>query len=310
MPLLAWAARRRVLVKADHLSASKDGENHHRESGRRLIPRLMDQVAGVTSLFIVIAAFAFLLLPLLVTTVMAFDARGYLGPMPPTEYSLRWFERFFTEPMFIDALGTTVLVAMVSVSIALVAGVTAAVFLDRHDFAGKDGLVAFLMSPLMVPPVVIGFAMLLFLSQVGVIDGFARLVLGHVILTTPYTVRATLAGLVGIDRTLTEAALSLGSTEVRAFMDITLPLAKTGIIAGAIFGAVMSLDDIAIAVFLVDPSTKTLPVALLSSMRAEFDLTIAAAAVFLIALTIALILVLDRTVGLNRVVGLGVYSER
>lgn len=277
------------------------------ESWRSRARRSLDRLLGGLNGAIVVLAFVFLLVPLLVTSIMAFDARSYLGPMPPTELSLRWFEQFFADPMFVDALKITAMVAVVAVGVALVVGVATALFLDRYEFSGKDALVAFFISPLVVPPVVIGFAMLLFLSQLGVVDGFTRIVCGHVILTTPYTIRATLAGLVGIDRSLTEAAMSLGATEQSAFWEITFPLARTGIIAGAIFGLAMSIDDIAIAVFLVDPTTRTLPVALISSMRANFDLTIAAASLMLIALTVALVLVLDRTAGLNRVVGQGVY---
>jgi putative spermidine/putrescine transport system permease protein len=158
-----------------------------------------------------------------------------------------------------------------------------------------------------VPPVVTGFALLLFLAEMGLVNGFARLLAGHIIITVPYTIRATLAGLAGIDRSLTEAALVLGATERRAFWDVTFPLARTGIVSGAIFALAVSLDDVAVSIMLTDAHTYTLPVALISSMRANFDLSIAAASVLLMLVTLALILALEKFVGLNRFIGQGVF---
>ena len=142
-----------------------------------------------------------------------------------------------------------------------------------------------------MPPVVTGFALLLFLSEMGLVNGFARLLAGHIIITVPYTIRATLAGLAGIDRSFTEAALVLGATERQAFWDVTFPLARTGIVSGAIFAFAVSMDDVAVSIMLTDAHTYTLPVALISSMRANFDLSIAAASVLLMLVTLALILV-------------------
>ena len=183
------------------------------------------------------------------------------------------------------------------------------VALERVTFSAKDALVSFFLSPLLVPPVVVGFALLLFLAHLGLINGFARLLCGHVIITVPYTIRATLAGLAGLDKSLTEAALILGATERRAFWDITFPLARTSIASGAIFAFAVSVDDVAVSIMLTDAHTYTLPVALISSMRANFDLSIAAASVMLMVVTLALITLLERFVGLNRVIGQGVFRS-
>ena len=249
----------------------------------------------------------FLLIPIVVTTVMAFDARAYLGPLPPPALSFRWFEQFFSDDYFLRGLGTSIQLAGASVTVSLLVGVATAIGVDRATFRGKEALTSLFLSPLIVPPIVTGFALLLFLSQMGLVKGFARLLCGHIIITVPYTIRATLAGLSGIDRSLTEAALSLGATERRAFWDVTFPLARTGIVSGGIFAFAISMDDVAVSIMLTDANTYTLPVALISSMRANFDLSIAAASVMLMAVTLVLILILDRFVGLNRVIGQGVF---
>ena len=168
-------------------------------------------------------------------------------------------------------------------------------------------MVSFFLSPLVLPPVVTGFALLLFLSKIGVIDGFARLLCGHIIITVPYTIRATLASISGIDKSYTEAALILGANERHAFWDITFPLARTGIVNGAIFAFAVSMDDVAVSIMLTDAKTYTLPIALISSMRADFNLSIAAASVMLMAMTIVLIVLLEKLVGLNRAIGQGTF---
>ena len=271
--------------------------------------RLLDNAVRLLGLLMIGTIICFLVTPILVTALMAFDARAYLGPLPPPALSFRWFTQFFSDDYFLRGLITSVELAAISVAVSLAVGVTTAVALERATFSAKDALVSFFLSPLLVPPVVVGFALLLFLAHLGLINGFARLLCGHVIITVPYTIRATLAGLAGLDKSLTEAALILGATERRAFWDITFPLARTSIAAGAIFAFAVSVDDVAVSIMLTDAHTYTLPVALISSMRANFDLSIAAASVMLMVVTLALITLLERFVGLNRVIGQGVFRS-
>jgi putative spermidine/putrescine transport system permease protein len=274
-------------------------------SRSRSVDRLIDGLARSSALTLVGVSIVFLLLPLLVTTLMSFDARSYLGPLPPPALSTRWFQRFFSDSYYLRGLQTSLLLAAASVAVSVVAGVSVAVFLDRFNFVGKQAFATLFLSPLVVPPVVIGFALLLFVSRIGIENGFLRLLCGHVVITLPYTIRATVASLAGLDRSLTEAALSLGANERQSFWEITFPLARTGIITGSVFAFAISMDDVAVSMFLTDPNTYTLPVALVSNMRAKFDLTIAAAALMFIGLTVVLMLILDRIVGFNRIIGQG-----
>lgn len=255
------------------------------------------------------AGLIFLVLPLLVTTLMAFDARTYLGPMPPPALSTHWFTKLFAQDEIVASLRTSLLIASLTTLVAATVGTAAAVALHRDSFPGSSMLQAAFLSPLVVPPVVIGFGLLLFLSQIGIVTGFVRLLIGHVIIAVPYAIRASLASLTGFDKRLSEAALVLGATERQAFWSVTLPLIRTGIITGAIFSFAISMDDVSVSLFLSDPAATTLPVTLVSNMRASFDLTIAAAAVLLMAVTLLLILVLDRAVGFDRVLGQGLFPS-
>jgi putative spermidine/putrescine transport system permease protein len=278
-------------------------------SRQSLAARTGDRIAVSLAYGVIGLGLAFLAIPLVITCVMAFDARTYLGPMPPPALSLHWFERLVSQADILASLRTSLILAVLTTVLSVTIGTAAAVGLARGNFPGKAALTSAFLSPLIVPPVVIGFGLLLFLSKAGITNGMARLLLGHVIVTLPYCIRTSLASLLGSDQRLTEAAMVLGATERQAFWTITLPLMRTGVVTGAIFAFAISMDDVSISLFLSDPSATTLPVTLVSNMRAAFDLTIAAAAVVLIAVTALLIVVLDRVVGFDTVVGQGLFRS-
>ncbi|MFW8644167.1 ABC transporter permease [Rhizobium leguminosarum] len=278
-------------------------------SRQSLAARTGDRIAVSLAYGVIGLGLAFLAIPLVITCLMAFDARTYLGPLPPPALSLHWFERLVSQADILTSLRTSLILAVFTTVLSVTIGTAAAVGLARGNFPGKAALTSAFLSPLIVPPVVIGFGLLLFLSKAGITNGMARLLLGHVIVTLPYCIRTSLASLLGSDQRLTEAAMVLGATERQAFWTITLPLMRTGVVTGAIFAFAISIDDVSISLFLSDPSATTLPVTLVSNMRAAFDLTIAAAAVVLIAVTALLIVVLDRVVGFDTVVGQGLFRS-
>jgi putative spermidine/putrescine transport system permease protein len=269
--------------------------------------RSIDTIALGTVSTIVLLSVLFLVVPLAIVVSMSVDARDYLGHFPPSAFSLQWYDKFFADPYLMKGLRTSLLLALSSSFISTAIGVAGAVAIDRLPRRQREVVMSAFLSPLIVPGVVIGFALLLFYSRIGLESGFLRLLGAHVLITFPYPIRTVLAALAGIRPSMVEAALSLGATERGAFWSITVPLAKTGIAAGAIFSFAFSLDDVAVSLFLSDPHNYTLPVALVSMMHANFDLTIAAAAVLLVGMTILLMVGLDRMVGLDKIFGAGLY---
>jgi len=269
--------------------------------------RVGDQIAAIIVAVVIGLGFLFLIGPLLITFVMAFDARNYLGPLPPPALSLHWFTKLFKQDEVASSLATSLILAGSTTLITALAGVCAALALAKAQFRGAEVWRSAFLSPLVVPPVVIGFGLLIFLSQIGIVHGVARLLAGHLIISLPYAIRASLASLAGFNASLPEAAMALGANERQAFWSVTLPLIRTGVITGAIFTFAISMDDVSVSLFLSGPDATTLPVTLISNMRASFDLTIAAAAVLLMAATVALILLLDRAVGFDRVIGQGLF---
>jgi putative spermidine/putrescine transport system permease protein len=265
-------------------------------TARAIAPRL------VLGLYIL-----FLLLPIAVSVLLSFDDREFLGKFPPSTYSLRWYKAFLDNPAYIDGMKTSFRLAILSTLISTVVGVMAAVALTRVQWRGREFVETLFLSPKFVPTVVIGFSILGFASAIQIFDAFTRLVMGHVVITLPFTFRACLAGLVGIRRSLVEAAISLGAPPWRAFLDVTLPLARTGIVAGALMAFVLSFDEVAVSLFLADAFTQTLPIALVAEMRTNLNLTVAAVSTVFAAVTLVIVLLLDRVVGLDAVVGRGLY---
>jgi putative spermidine/putrescine transport system permease protein len=269
--------------------------------------RLGDHIATGLFAALFVLVLAFLLVPLAISVILSFDGRSFIGKFPPPRYSLRWYESLAGNSAYYDAFLVSLQIGLIATVIATVAGGAAALFLTRYDFPGRGSLETALLSPKFVPTVVIGFALLSTAGALGIVDGWWRLVAGHLIVTLPFTVRATLAALVGVRRSLLEAAQTLGASEWRAYWDITLPLARSGIVSGALFAFVMSFDEVALSLFLSDPFSQTLPVVLVSEMRANLSLTIAAVSTILVGATVFLVILLARFAGLGRLFGEGIY---
>jgi putative spermidine/putrescine transport system permease protein len=269
--------------------------------------RLVDAIGSTLFVGLLVGAVLFLLVPLVVAVALSFDGREYIGPFPPPSWSLRWYVALIENSSYADGLKTSLQLAAIATAVSCVAGTMAAVFIARFRFPGREALETFFLSPKFIPTVVVGFSLLILAAAVGITDGFTRLVAGHVIITMPFTIRAALAALVGNWRTLVEAAMILGAREGRAYFDVVLPIARTGVAAGALFAFVMSFDEVAVSLFLSDPFSTTLPVALVAEMRANLNLTIAAVSTIFVTVAAVAVIALDRMIGLDRVVGSGVY---
>ncbi|MCU0945490.1 MAG: ABC transporter permease [Rubritepida sp.] len=265
--------------------------------------RALDLAGRLAARALVLAAVLFLLLPLLVACLLSFDDRSFLGPFPPREFSLRWYRAFLDNPAYLDGFWVSLQVALVAGALATAIGTAAALALADPRLPGRAALEALFLSPKFVPTVVVGFSLLVFTAQIGLFDPFTRLVMGHTIITLPFTLRAVMASLIGLKRSHLEAAMSLGASEPRALWDVAVPAARSGIVAGGCMAFVLSFDEVAVSLFLSDAFTQTLPIALVAEMRANLNLTIAAVSTVFLAATLLVLLVLDRTLGIERLAG-------
>jgi putative spermidine/putrescine transport system permease protein len=253
---------------------------------------------GVNALIV-----AFLLAPVAIVAVFAVNPTPFIQ-FPPVGVSPRWFQKFFASRDFMSAIQLSLTVAAVVAAIATVLGATAALALARGRLPAARLLTATFLSPLMLPAILTGLALFQLYMLLDIGRPLWGLVAGHVLIAIPYVLRTTLAVLHNFDRGLEEAARNLGASPARTFFEVTLPLIRPGVLAGGIFAFIVSFDQFPVSLFLVSPGRETLPITLFNYLKYDLDGTIAAASMVSILLSVAVVLVLDRTVGLRTYVRL------
>jgi len=250
----------------------------------------------------VFALILFILAPIIVVVFASFSATG-IAEFPPSTWSLKWYPHALSQDLFTEAAVTSVWLALLSTSIGVPFALGAAIVLVRTRFPGRDAIQTFLLAPLVVPSIVIGLSILLAFAAAGIRDVPVRLVGAHVLVTFPYLVRTIMASLTRIDRNIEEAALTLGASHLMTFWKITVPLIRPGIIAGMLFAFIVSFDNVSVSLFLTNVKLNTLPLAILNYVEYNYDPSVAAISTMLIAFSLVSAVVLERLVGLRRVVG-------
>lgn len=234
----------------------------------------------------------FLLAPALIVVPMSFSSSAFLE-FPPTGFSTRWYANFFHSSMWTNAAVDSVKVALLTVLVATVLGTLTALGLVRGRFPGKALVQALVLSPAIVPLVIVAIGTFLVFTGWRLQGTLTGLVIAHTALALPFVVVSVGTSLRTFDRTVELAAQSLGAGPWRTFWRITFPLILPGVAAGALFAFVTSWDEIVVAIFMTSPFFRTLPVVVWSQVRTEIDPTIAAVASMLIAVTVlALTLIL------------------
>ena len=245
--------------------------------------------------------FGFLLLPVVVVVLASLSRTSYLT-VPPQGLTLRWFEAVLRDPDYVSAIGFSLLLAAVATLGSLVAGVGASYALIRHRVPGAAAVSALLNAPLIFPGVVVGVALLQFFALVRLNATFAGLALAHMVITVPYVVRAVMASLQGVDPETENAARVLGASGPVAFLTVTLPLARPGIVAGALFSFIVSFDNVPVSIFLLGASHMTLPVKIFTAIEYGVDPSIAAVSTLLIVTTGLGLALAERWIGFHRFV--------
>jgi putative spermidine/putrescine transport system permease protein len=241
----------------------------------------------------------FVLAPIAIVCLVAFTPEGYLS-IPTRGFSLRWFRAIADYPEFVRAFRDSLWLAALSSTIALLFAVPAALAIARYRFMGRDLLLAFFMSPLMIPHVVLGIAFLRFFTTIGLGGTFLGLVISHIVIVMPFALRLVLAAATGMDRAVEHAAVSLGAGPFMVFRRVTLPLILPGVISGWVLAFITSFDEVTMTVFIASPSTTTLPVRMFLYIQDNIDPLVTSVSAALIFLTAVLMVLLERLYGLDR----------
>ena len=231
----------------------------------------------------------FLLAPIALIFPVSFTNSLYLR-FPPSGFSLQWYQELVDTVYWSQALWLSLRVAPVSMVLAVILGTLGAIALARCRFPFKELIFSFILSPLIVPVIVTAVALYYFYSQVGLVGSFWGLVFGHTIGSIPVVVVMVAAALKGFDIRLENAAMSLGASRPRAFIDVTLPLVRPAIIVSAFFAFIHSFDEVVIASFVGDAASATLPMRMWVDVRQDIKPTLAAVSALMVLFTIVMLL--------------------
>ena len=234
----------------------------------------------------------YLVLPILAIVPLSFSDSSFLA-YPITGFSMRWYQNLFEAEEWMRAARNSFIVAPAATLIATVLGTLAATGLSKAEFRGKGLLMAVLISPMVVPVIVVGVGMYLFFAPLGLSDSYTALILAHAALGAPFVVTTVLATLQGFNHNLVRASLSLGAGRLTTFFRITLPLIAPGVISGALFAFATSFDEVVVTLFLAGAEQVTLPRQMFTGIRENISPTIAALATILILFSTSLLLALE-----------------
>lgn len=260
--------------------------------------RLGSRLGHVGFAFYIVMFVAFLMAPILIVVAVSFAPTATMI-VPYEGFSLRWYERLLEYKPFITSLVTSLQLALASAFVAVLLAVPAALGLARSSGRAASASIAFLLSPLAIPPLVIGLSLLFYLAWLGIAASFIALLIAHVIVSVPYVMRTVLAVYRNLDSRYAEAASVLGANRWQTFFHVTLPLIAPGIFAGSLFAILISLDNLGISYFFGTAKVTTLPVVMLSYLENQFDPAIAAISTVQMAITVGLLLIVERCYGLR-----------
>lgn len=238
------------------------------------------------------AVIAFLVAPILAIVPLSFNAGSFLA-YPLDGLSLRWYEEVLTTERWLRALRNSLIIAIPATALALVLGTLAAVGLAQARIRGKAVITGLVISPMIVPHIIIAVGLYFFFAPIGLVNSFAGLILAHAALGTPFVFVTVSATLVTLDPSLARAAASLGASPAVVFFRVIMPLIAPGLIAGGLFAFATSFDEVVVTLFLASPEQATLPRQMFAGIRENISPTIAAVATILIVLSTLMLMTLE-----------------
>ncbi|MGD9843764.1 MAG: ABC transporter permease subunit [Variibacter sp.] len=242
---------------------------------------------GVLSI-VCAAVLAFLVLPPFVMVPLSFTETSFID-WPPRGFSMRWYVTFFSSPEWMAATYRSFVIGLFSALLAMVIGVPAAFVLARRQFAGKVGLISLILSPLIIPRIIIALALFYLFARLNIAGTILSLVLGHAVISVPFVVVTVMATLKNFDQRLEHAAWSLGARPWRTFLHVTFPIIRSGLLAAFLFAFITSFDELTIALFVTGGVTSTLPKQMWDAAILQITPTLAAASTFLLVVVMVAI---------------------
>jgi len=241
----------------------------------------------------------FLIFPSVVIMILSFTAEESLR-FPPSSYSMTWYKALLNASELKSAAFLSLQVASITTIVSVILGVAAALAICRSNAGWAKILDLVFMSPLILPALAFGFAILMMFSLLGFTPSLWTLSIGHIVVCVPFVLRTTLTSLAQLDPALLESSESLGAGPVYTFRRITFPLIKRGVFAGAFIAFMSSFDNVPVSLFLQDARTQVLPIYLWDIIHNQLDSRAAAASGALIIFTVILMIIMERISGVTQ----------
>ncbi len=261
--------------------------------------------------------FLFLIAPILVVFPLSFNKEPYFSftqgmlAFDPDAFALRWYidilhngmidpeaiegwwSDLWTNSQWIRSIKNSFIIGIFATILATAFGTLAAIGLSRSEMPFRRPIMALLISPMVVPLVIIASGMFFFFSDIGIAKTYLGVIVAHAILGTPYVIITVTATLVGFDKSLTQAAASLGANPFRTFFKIQMPLILPGVVSGALFAFITSFDEVVVVLQVADVRQRTIPRQMFSGIREQISPTILAVATILVIISILLLTVVE-----------------
>jgi putative spermidine/putrescine transport system permease protein len=267
-------------------------------------------VTGARSIRIAHAAasalvYGFLILPMLVVVAFSFSDRSYFS-FPPSGFSLQWYEAAWESGRFLGPAVRSLAVALLSTVIAAAISIPATLGLRRLSGGRlRTALEFFFLTPLVVPALIIGIALLYAYNRLALIDTFVGLLAAHTLIVFPFVFRAVLTAVMNLRQHLLEASEILGASRLVTFRRIVLPSLTPGLVSGAIFAFIVSLDQFTVSLFVTQSQQDVLPVAIYKYLYDVNDPVVAAVSTVLVVFGLIVAFVIDRLGWLRHLGGTG-----
>jgi spermidine/putrescine transport system permease protein len=246
------------------------------------------KISGWTLIRIYTAlVYVFMFAPIVAVILLSFNPQQF-GSFPMEGFSFKWYVELAHNSTILAAFKNSLILGSLTAVLTTLIGIPAAMAFVRYDFWGKNTLNTLLLTPIMIPEVVLGVALLIFIRWLQQPKSFLLLLIGHVVLTLPYVLLVVQARLVGIKREYEEAALSLGANALQTFREVTLPLLTPAILAGMLFSFTISFDDVTATLFWATARSQTVPVKIFGMLRNSISPEINALGTVMIILTVSI----------------------
>jgi putative spermidine/putrescine transport system permease protein len=260
------------------------------------------KIFGKLRIIATVITIIYILIPLIVVIPASFTSANFPS-FPPEGFSVQWYTKLLERPEFIGAIGNSVKFALLAAFFSVLFGTLGALAIAKYEIPGKSYITSLLTSPLTVPQLVLGIALLIYFTPMMLAGTSTGFLIAHIIICIPYVIRLVLTGLSGFDYNLERAGAILGANPLVVFWKITLPLIRPAIISGGLFAFLTSFDNVTVSLFMVSPEMRTLPIEIFSQMQDAYNPIVASVSSVVILISVVLIIIIEKMQGVGKIFG-------